>query len=419
MCLLGAGASADAGLLISSKLGDAILVRLRSGRQTKLAHVLDFVVAVMVAHDVRTGEATSSDRPDIERIASAVELLSKRSGLEVAPFIEAWDGAIESFETHKSSRSVASDLGRALSGRHGILGASSPDTWALERAINQMIDNRVGVADNDIFQKLLAVLVHELQQLLEIEDAANFDYLAPLLRSITAAAPEPTVATLNYDLGVEVAAERAGINVARGVDTWTETGKLHFPSSHLRLLKLHGSLDWAKVPNWRGISGASLTVGRGDDGSETPPFLVFGQREKLRSEGPFLQLLEEFRRTLDEHNQLLVLGYAFRDPHVNDIVGRWLESRSESRMVVVDPYYAPPEHLYGGALTDYRSQLVRWTREPQTDRSAKVAWAQTSVKDFARDVEARGLEELIAGITVVVPSTDDPPDDSASGSPSN
>ncbi len=65
--------------------------------------------------------------------------------------------------------------------------------------------------------------------------------------------------------------------------------------------------------------------------------VVFGSHNKLTAEGPFLDLLAEFKTELWQHSELLVIGYSFRDPHINYIIGRWLDADRKRQIHVVDP----------------------------------------------------------------------------------
>jgi hypothetical protein len=53
------------------------------------------------------------------------------------------------------------------------------------------------------------------------------------------------------------------------------------------------------------------------------PAVVFGEAGKLRSEGPFLELLLAWAAALKRAANLLVVGYSFRDQHVNELIARW------------------------------------------------------------------------------------------------
>lgn len=88
--LLGAGASVPAGLPTAMGLTDrAVQAANALGGFDLYQHgrSLNFVLAAMRLHDVRTNEG---DYPPagIERLVSAVELLAHRSDLEVAPFVQ-------------------------------------------------------------------------------------------------------------------------------------------------------------------------------------------------------------------------------------------------------------------------------------------------------------------------------------------
>jgi hypothetical protein len=100
---------------------------------------------------------------------------------------------------------------------------------------------------------------------------------------------------LNYDQSVEKVAELMGEECDTAIETWLERGELEWAQSGLRLLKLHGSIDWV----------AEQTQ---ESGWLERPAVVFGEAGKLRSEGPYLgprfclvpeTACEEFNRFLD------------------------------------------------------------------------------------------------------------------------
>jgi hypothetical protein len=64
--------------------------------------------------------------------------------------------------------------------------------------------------------------------------------------------------------------------------------------------------------------------------------VIFGGHNKLVADGPFLDLLAKFRNALEEHSRLLVVGYSFRDPHVNHYIMRWLHRDTSRQVTIVD-----------------------------------------------------------------------------------
>lgn len=69
---------------------------------------------------------------------------------------------------------------------------------------------------------------------------------------------------------------------------------------------------------------------------EYPPTVIFGGRNKLTAEGPYLDLLRAFREELSQISLLTVIGYSFRGPHVNEYVTRWLNVDPGNRMRVIN-----------------------------------------------------------------------------------
>ena len=85
-----------------------------------------------------------------------------------------------------------------------------------------------------------------------------------------------------------------------------------------------------------GVQLLGVAVVDGDEGTGRPA-VIFGQRGKLRAEGPFLSLLAEFERQLSNAGRLVVIGYSFRDDHVNEIIRRWTADDIARQITVVDP----------------------------------------------------------------------------------
>jgi hypothetical protein len=61
----------------------------------------------------------------------------------------------------------------------------------------------------------------------------------------------------------------------------------------------------------------------------------FGGANKLTAEGPFLALLSKFDEHLNQQRNLVVIGYSFRDPHINHCIVRWLERDPARSMTII------------------------------------------------------------------------------------
>lgn len=393
--LLGAGASADADLPLARELTQRMIDALSAKTaQAELASALNYVVGSIVAFDARSG--TRPDLlPDIERVVSAVELLSNRDSLEVAPFAQ-WDAPVTALDRggYRTAPPLwDSSFRDALTDQR--TGRGGPDARKIRQLVEQLIERRD--EPRDLFNRLHQALLRGLVEVLDV-DPTKCDYLRPL---IAQAQDRPlAVATLNYDVTVETAAMAAGVPCADGVTTWAEDGALSWPDQGVRLMKLHGSLTWG-----RGSSRSDGDVMRLPDIAVTQrqardlPFLIFGRREKLRPEGPFLQLLESFRDALSQSNRLVVVGYGWRDDHINSLVARWINGLEQRRLVVVDPRF--PERASVTRAATYAETLTSWltVRAPgaplgDPPARSRLVVIRQSARDFFAGA-ATGLDEHI------------------------
>jgi hypothetical protein len=375
--LLGAGASVDAGLPTASQLTGEVLAQLngesRSVRDGR-AQLLNFVVSALVLHRGRSG-SRPDELPDIESVVSAIELLDERASVELAPFVQSWDPSVDALDRTSKVRSSrwARDLHKSL---------RNDSSLAAERVIVQSLETflkqRTSSGSTErAYQRLRDDLVRLLVPLLQISDERT-DYLRPLVE--LGRDGLVNVATLNYDLTVETAARRAGVSCSTGIDRWNADAVISWPDDGVRLLKLHGSVDWARRQTRPGPEGLSLsheTIGHWEEpGSQHLPFVVYGRREKLRPEGPFLDLRAEFVKALGASGHLVSVGYSFSDHHVNELIRRWLVTDTRRVLVVVDP--------------DFSDQpLGWWAREPTfSDELRRGLW-RTDKQDHTRVIDGR------------------------------
>jgi hypothetical protein len=364
--LLGAGASKDAGIPISTEMTEKLVAVINERPFIQEAQALNFVCGALMAHD-SAGGASPYTGLDVERVFAAVMLLAERRDLEVTPFVASWDPAVDAWDRARAPSFFGSNLKQALERSGGA--------HRIDQLMASFVDARTGVGEGATYRSLARAMIGGLRPLLETA-ADRCAYLAP----IGQASQRPaglTVATLNYDTSVEQATAAIGASAYTGIDSWASERAWRWPDNGLRLMKLHGSIDW----HWETVRGdpGQLSVRRvvrdADDDPEPPdPALVFGQRSKLTAEGPFLSLLAEFERHLDATDHLIVIGYSFRDEHVNVVIRRWVAEHRDSTITIVDPSLSGPPARFGpgnrvGALRshgrpDFRSELLLFLNSP-------------------------------------------------------
>jgi hypothetical protein len=186
--------------------------------------------------------------------------------------------------------------------------------------------------------------------------------LAPLLNLVEAG--RLVIATLNYDNSMELLSSSQKIPCQTGIADWSARGSFDVSGSGLHLLKLHGSIDWhrqdipASENRMPAVAIRQLTpaeVKRLD----LRPAVIFGNRNKLTAEGPFLDLLKVFQNELANSHILTIVGYSFRDPHVNVYISQWLNGDSTRVLRVVNgPNFANSD-LSVSSYSPFVANLLR------------------------------------------------------------
>jgi hypothetical protein len=352
--LLGAGASADAGIPTTVQMTEAVIERMDDPTHARILEFVRHTLAAALAQRRPDRWSWSEDVAvdvDVERLFASVELLIDRYEQPWSPFVAGWHPGLESFSAAPSLSQ--SDLGFALNdferalksllqdpSRYRYEGFSSLRK-ALEKAIERGVQHGRPTDVRVLLTNARDQMLRSLFDVLHIEDAATVAYLTPLVE-LARTQGSLAIATLNYDRSIENAAELAGAECDTGIETWLTRGELEWPEDGLRLLKLHGSINWVvEDPGYVAGKLPSQTIRKVASADEKAryerPAVVFGEAGKLRSEGPYLELLLAWSADLKRADNLLVVGYSFRDHHVNEAIARWFNAVPSRRIILVDP----------------------------------------------------------------------------------
>lgn len=287
--LLGAGASIDGGFPDAYSLVDRIEDLLE-------AQYGDGPLLAVFRHIRMSMQEHLNDKVDAEHLHTAIATIANWSQEPAAP-------AVEPIELHSWTREYPQEAIQTLARRIPIL---------VQQILNPPLSPE------------------------------QFSYLAPLFK--LKCGDETRIATLNYDLGVETAAAAKGLSVDSGPwglphgFSWVWEG--HDPNA-IKLLKLHGSVDWSyfydQPPYIERILYRRVVFNPENPGRWVGNGLIFGRGGKLRTSGPYLAMLAEFESWLETAEQLLLIGYSFRDDHINDIISWSALQGMDYRFTVVDP----------------------------------------------------------------------------------
>lgn len=116
----------------------------------------------------------------------------------------------------------------------------------------------------------------------------------------------------------------------------------------VRLLKLHGSINWFRYRPADSRQDRILKVlsndrdhikgANGEDLYQPLNRLLLAgttNKELAYGSGVFIELMFQFQKRLKETNLLVASGYGFADKGINNRIWAWLDSRPENRLVVL------------------------------------------------------------------------------------
>lgn len=348
--LLGAGASVDAGLpttfTFARQLVEDITATL--GRERTLVKTLNFVYGAMVNHRTERG-GDPFDAVNVETMISAIRLLRDRGTHEVAPFIQDWKPGVGRYASSSRGRQGDALIKALASDRRFSPGRE------VEDAVRAIVADSDAPSNGDLYEELEKLIRTRVRRLLL--QHGDVSYLAPLIELGATQPGGLDIATLNYDLTVEACADAHDVALSRGPERAGLGSPLEFdPRAAIRLYKIHGSIDLRAHDSVRSLTRKpAVVVDSSDD--DFAPDIVIGNRDKLGSGGRTLALLVAFASALQNANKLVVIGYAFADPHVNDIVLDWLHADETRTLTVLDPSW-PRSHSYReGIRAELTSEL--------------------------------------------------------------
>lgn len=237
------------------------------------------------------------------------------------------------------------------------------------KAFDKTIDHKPRPGEGRIFREVVEKMIGMLVNLVFVDDIKQIAYLSPL-GDLVWTQKRVVVASLNYDNCVELFCENSGIPCETGIEQWSRGEGFPSACGGVLLLKLHGSINWETsdgecaerpMPH-RTIRHATEDEMRAVD---YWPAVIFGHRNKLTAEGPFLDLLRAFHRELTQADRLTVVGYSFADPHINVFISQWINSDPSHRLRIVNgPDFGDnPEGYFLDLLTHVndRVEIIRKT----------------------------------------------------------
>lgn len=231
--------------------------------------------------------------------------------------------------------------------KNWLQSASHPNSnFSFDRTLQNILSRKPISGEGRIFDRINAQMIKFLTSFVWIDKQDSVSYLEPILR-LQKVQQRLAIASLNYDNAIELLAESSKEQIVcnTGIEEWLQNGVFDSKCNGIFLLKLHGSINWQNqmLPptQEKPIPQYSLANVSAEKFKEYgfKPAVIFGQRNKLTAEGPFLDLLRAFQRELANADCLTVVGYSFRDDHINTMIGQWLNQSTGHRIRIIDPNF--------------------------------------------------------------------------------
>lgn len=152
---------------------------------------------------------------------------------------------------------------------------------------------------------------------------------------------EKEIFTLNYDLLVEHALEKANLPYFSGfvgnvrpffiTDSVDDFQGIYVKQSWIKLWKLHGSLNFVKD------SDDKIYIDN-NGSNKSKNLLIYPSMDKYLSsrKAPFISYLDRLRKFLiDKEKIIFVLGYSFGDAHINEVIVNGLNNNHRLSVIVL------------------------------------------------------------------------------------
>lgn len=333
--LLGAGASVDAGVPDTYAMTDRLLEKFEHRQATHWVKAVNYAVAALIHH--KGAHGTNPRRGiNIEEIVTALRLLASRDNSDAAPFVDAWSGHIVAIEKEEDTQRRAEDLLKKI---YQEFTERFPSYYNTSRELVELIQATASPEGGAVFEEAAGHMLLGLIDLSVIRQPRDVSYLGPLLEIVKSYGVE-YIYSLNYDNAIELLTKDTPVTI----DYCFNDLKLHAEGNEFefKLIKLHGSINWVHKNSYifwhRPQSDVIELVEFPTDVSSNwlRPALIFGTGEKLTVQGPFLDLLRCYENSLTEMDVVCVMGYSFRDEHINYYLWRWMRSSTNRRLIVLD-----------------------------------------------------------------------------------
>jgi len=344
--LLGAGASVDADIPAAYKMTEELIKLF--GENSKYSHIIRFAVGGLLMQKGVRGE-NPFEGVNIEDVFNAIELLANRENLEAAPFIGSWHRLVEELDLIRPFGPYDQSHSARLQSRSIRSTKRRPHYLSTEPL----------PSEGKNYEDANAAMISSLKKMVWLENPQKTEHLWPMLQIKTQ--DILTIATLNYDNTIELAAKHLTKEIQIGIEEWSSSGFFPKAKSGFYFLKLHGSIDWMYQPSTQPLFHQTirrLPFDLMNKSFNYRPAVIFGHRNKLTAKGPFLDMLRAFEEQLNEADRLTIIGYSFRDEHINEQIRKWMAGSSSRTIRIINgKHFASNDIQFARSLLSIKDRV--------------------------------------------------------------
>ncbi len=236
------------------------------------------------------------------------------------------------------------------------------------------------IRDNfELIKNFKKDIIKELKKWVNMKDKSKARYYQNLKRFQQETSYPLRLFSLNYDLCVESLSKDSSepFLIERGFDDKKEWDYKRFSElpaeaqPNIYLYKIHGSLDWERDYN-TGIVSYIDTI------AEIPD-LIFGTQYKLQYVDPYLFLFSELRHYVFKAKIIICIGYSFSDEHVNAILSQALK-------------YSRKVKLFSVSLNINKKNIAGILQVPDEDQI--ITEHNVYAKDFFENLSLKKIENM-------------------------
>lgn len=310
--LLGAGASKEAGCLLSSemlnelknKIEDArvfedSIYKIYSESQQSFCQIFNFIIASLNYQSTLKNPFYDNSEKNIEDFVFVLKQLMDKEFIVPYPLVGNWNTKITNWEI--KNKNIFRDF---------------------KNFITSLLINEWTKHDIAKTRKLL----NPIMDIITISDLFKIN-----------------IFSLNYDLTFEsefLSKEETLLDNgfsskmsdgSLSIKYWASNYNDENSPAKINLYKLHGSLNWDyDVENEEIVIKNEIYDGR-------EPFIIFGSYFKMLSFDPFLFMLSAFRNKLQKSKLFVAIGYSFNDRYINNLIIQQLMADPIKKLIVVSP----------------------------------------------------------------------------------